>query len=223
MLAGYLPLSNRPHCLQQPVATMLQYRLYGGASLPSGLQGFMKAGANIGSVIGQFGFGEDLLFELYLSQLIIHAFRLCCGCFGTEGSLYVRFHFDYLCLTLYSTDGKELMLIILATILSITTPTGSISPEGSLIYLSIFRILLGIGVGGDYPMSATITSDRANLRKRGTMLAYIFANQGWGSFVGSLVTIIVLACYKNVMEAGKTSKVDGGEYDFLKTALQETK
>lgn len=32
---------------------MLQYRLYGGAPLPSGLQGFVKAGANIGSVIGQ--------------------------------------------------------------------------------------------------------------------------------------------------------------------------
>ena len=223
MLAGYLSITNRSHCLQQPVATMLQYRLYGGASLPSGLQGFMKAGANIGSVIGQFGFGEHLLFELYLSRLIVHTSRLCCGCSGTEGSLYVWFRFDYLCLTLYSADGKELMLIILATILSITTPTGSISPEGSLIYLSIFRILLGIGVGGDYPMSATITSDRANLRKRGTMLAYIFANQGWGSFVGSLVTIIVLACYKKVMEAGKTSKVDGGKYDFLKIALQETK
>ena len=36
---------------------MLQYRLYGGSSLPTGLEGFMKAGANIGSVIGQFGFG----------------------------------------------------------------------------------------------------------------------------------------------------------------------
>lgn len=157
-----------------PVATMLQYRLYGGASLPSGLQGFMKAGANIGSVIGQFAFG-------YAADAL-----------GRK-----------------AVYGKELMLIILATIMTITTPTGSISPEGSLIYLSIFRIVLGIGVGGDYPMSATITSDRANLRKRGTMLAYIFANQGWGSFVGSLVTIIVLACYKHVMEAGKTSKVDG--------------
>lgn len=77
----------------------------------------------------------------------------------------------------------------------------------------MFRIILGIGVGGDYPMSASITSDRANLRKRGTMLAYIFANQGWGSLAGSLVTIIVLACYKHVMnEEGKTSKVDGGIY-----------
>lgn len=36
---------------------MLQYRLYEGNSLPVGLEGFVKAGANIGSVIGQFAFG----------------------------------------------------------------------------------------------------------------------------------------------------------------------
>lgn len=36
---------------------MLQYRLYGGHSLPNGLQGVLKASANIGSVVGQFGFG----------------------------------------------------------------------------------------------------------------------------------------------------------------------
>jgi len=158
-----------------PVATMLQYRLYGGHSLPANLEGFVKAGANIGSVIGQFSFG-------YAADAL-----------GRK-----------------AVYGKELMLIIIATILTITTPTGSLSPNGSLIYLGIFRILLGIGVGGDYPMSASITSDRANLRKRGTMLAYIFSNQGWGSFVGSLATIIVLACYKHVMnDKGETSKVDG--------------
>ncbi|KAH0586684.1 hypothetical protein H2248_007899 [Termitomyces sp. 'cryptogamus'] len=102
------------------------------------------------------------------------------------------------------------MLIIFATILTMTTPTGSLSPNQCLIYLGIFRIILGIGVGGDYPMSASVTSDRSNLRKRGTMLAYIFSNQGWGSLLGSVVTIIVLACYKHVMDVeGKTSKVDG--------------
>lgn len=102
------------------------------------------------------------------------------------------------------------MLIILATILTMTTPTGTLSPDACLIYLGMFRILLGVGVGGDYPMSASITSDRSNLRKRGTMLAYIFSNQGWGSFMGSLVTLVVLAAYKGVMERGETSKVDGG-------------
>ncbi|KAH7924977.1 MFS general substrate transporter [Leucogyrophana mollusca] len=158
-----------------PVATMLQYRLYGGATMPANLQGLLKAAANIGSVIGQFGFGY------------------CADAYGRK-AIY----------------GKELMLIILATILCLTTPTGSLSPNGSLIYLSIFRILLGVGVGGDYPMSASVTSDRAVIRKRGTLLAYIFANQGWGSFVGALATIIVLACYKHVMnDEGETSKVDG--------------
>ncbi|KAG6852375.1 hypothetical protein C0991_000270, partial [Blastosporella zonata] len=158
-----------------PVATMLQYRLYGGGSLPTNLEGLVKAGANIGSVIGQFAFGY------------------AADAFGRK-----------------AVYGKELMLIILATILTLTTPTGSLSPDACLIYLSIFRILLGIGVGGDYPMSASITSDRANLRKRGTMLAYIFSNQGWGSLAGSLVTIIVLAIYKHAMDVnGETSKVDG--------------
>ncbi|KAG6907148.1 hypothetical protein DXG01_010325 [Tephrocybe rancida] len=158
-----------------PVATMLQYRLYGGHSLPSNLEGFMKAGANIGSVIGQFAFG-------YAADAL-----------GRK-----------------AVYGKELMLIILATVLTITTPTGTLSPDNCLIYLGMFRILLGVGVGGDYPMSASVTSDRSNLRKRGTMLAYIFSNQGWGSLMGSLVTIIVLACYRHVMDdEGKTSKVDG--------------
>lgn len=104
------------------------------------------------------------------------------------------------------------MLIIFATIMCLTTPTGSLSPNSSLIYLGVFRIVLGIGVGGDYPMSASVTSDRANLRKRGTMLAYIFSNQGWGSFMGSIVFMIVLQCYRHVMETkGETSKVDGGK------------
>jgi PHS family inorganic phosphate transporter-like MFS transporter len=158
-----------------PVATMLQYRLYGGNSLPTGLEGFVKAGANIGSVIGQFAFGY------------------AADAFGRK-----------------AVYGKELMLIIFATIMCISDPTNVLSANGALIWLGIFRIILGIGVGGDYPMSASITSDRAKIRKRGTMLAYIFANQGWGSFVGSLMTIIVLAIYKHTMDVeGKTSKVDG--------------
>jgi PHS family inorganic phosphate transporter-like MFS transporter len=43
---------------------MLQYRLYGGNSLPAGLQGFIKAAANIASVIGQLSFGEHTALPL---------------------------------------------------------------------------------------------------------------------------------------------------------------
>jgi hypothetical protein len=38
------------------------------------------------------------------------------------------------------------MLIIIATILSLTTLTGTLSPDACLISLGVFRILLGIGV-----------------------------------------------------------------------------
>lgn len=158
-----------------PVATMLQYRLYGGHSLPAGLQGVLKASANIGALVGQMSFG-------YLADAL-----------GRK-----------------AVYGKELMLIIFATIMCLTVPTGSLSPNHCLVYLTIWRVVLGIGVGGDYPMSASVTSDRSNLRKRGTMLGYIFANQGWGSFMGAIVFIIVLECYKTAMNTHKeVSKVDG--------------
>jgi MFS transporter, PHS family, inorganic phosphate transporter len=123
-----------------------------------------------------------------------------------------RTNADHFCY--YYVPNNTNWYVLLPVILSIAHQLlpGQLSPDNAIIYLTIFRVILGIGVGGDYPMSATVTSDRANLRKRGTMLAYIFSNQGWGSLVGSLATIVVLACYKHVMkDEGKTSKVDGGK------------
>ncbi|KDQ16089.1 hypothetical protein BOTBODRAFT_31165 [Botryobasidium botryosum FD-172 SS1] len=155
------------------VTTMLQYRYFGGQSLPAGLEGFVKAGANIGSVIGQFLFG-------YLASSL-----------GRK-----------------AVYGKELMLIIFATIITISVPA-YLGGNHVLVWIGVMRIILGIGVGGDYPMSASITGDRATLRKRGTLLAYIFSFQGWGSFVGSLVTMAVLGAFKHVMDdKGETYKVD---------------
>ncbi|KAI0369643.1 MFS general substrate transporter [Pilatotrama ljubarskyi] len=199
-----------------PVATMLQYRLYGGESLPPGLEGFVKAGANIGSVIGQFAFGtsSDPSARVTTPPARIRATAMV----FTLTMLAPQVVLTALISLGYSADyfgrkavyGKELMLIIFATIGTLCDPTGALSPSGSLIWLGVWRIILGIGIGGDYPMSASVATDRANLRRRGTLLSYIFANQGWGSFVGSLATIIILLCYKHTMDVdGKTSKVDG--------------
>jgi MFS transporter, PHS family, inorganic phosphate transporter len=64
-------------------------------------------------------------------------------------------------------------------------------------------------------MSTSVTSDHTKIQKCGTMPVFIFANQGWGSLVGLLVTIIVLSIYKPVMHnKGNTSKIDGGEPSF---------
>lgn len=41
---------------------------------------------------------------------------------------------------------------------------------------------MGIGIGGDYPLSAVISSEFASTRIRGRMMTATFAAQGFGNF-----------------------------------------
>ncbi|KAJ7911896.1 hypothetical protein B0H13DRAFT_2327876 [Mycena leptocephala] len=197
--------SLRP--LLKPVATMLQYRSTTESPCPRPSR-FMKAGANIGSVTGSS--------SLDISQIP-----------WAE-----------------KPSTERAMLVIFATIMCLTLPTGSLKPDSCLIYLSFFRIVLVLvwcvrastlcqissNTHIDYPMSASITSDRAVLRKRAQCWPTssptrfrtfhpsaasspnpypFFLSFRLGSLVGSLVTIVVLAAYENIMNhEGKTSKVD---------------
>jgi PHS family inorganic phosphate transporter-like MFS transporter len=48
---------------------------------------------------------------------------------------------------------------------------------------------MGIGIGGDYPLSAVISSEFASTKIRGRMMTAVFANQGWGNFSKCLDSI----------------------------------
>ncbi|XP_057872877.2 probable inorganic phosphate transporter 1-3 [Cryptomeria japonica] len=61
--------------------------------------------------------------------------------------------------------------------------------------LCFFRFWLGVGIGGDYPLSATIMSEYANKRTRGAFIAAVFAMQGFGILTGGAVSIIVAAAF----------------------------
>lgn len=53
--------------------------------------------------------------------------------------------------------GLELILIIFATLAqSLTAPSPAMSIVGLLIF---WRVMMGIGIGGDYPLSSIITSE----------------------------------------------------------------
>lgn len=67
-------------------------------------------------------------------------------------------------------------------ILIISMPNGAFNSTHKMWYLFGMRVLLGIGIGGDYPMSASIVAERSTLKNRGRMLALIFSNQGWVCF-----------------------------------------
>ena len=77
--------------------------------------------------------------------------------------------------------GKELIICIIGTILVISLPNSIPTPTLKMIWIFCFRLLMGIGIGGDYPMSASIVSERSHLHTRGRLLAWIFSNQGWVS------------------------------------------
>jgi MFS transporter, PHS family, inorganic phosphate transporter len=81
--------------------------------------------------------------------------------------------------------GKELIIAIVGIILIISLPVngtaGLKTGVQKMWWLFGFRIILGIGIGGDYPMSAAIVAERSTLKNRGRMLGWIFSNQGWVS------------------------------------------
>jgi MFS family permease len=62
-------------------------------------------------------------------------------------------------------------------------------------WLVAFRFILGLGIGGDYPVSATIASEFAGSKTRGLMISSVFAMQGIGLIVGPLLAIALLAVH----------------------------
>ena len=62
-------------------------------------------------------------------------------------------------------------------------------------WLVAFRFILGLGIGGDYPVSATIASEFAGKKTRGLMVSSVFAMQGIGLIVGPLLAIALLAAH----------------------------
>ncbi|KAG7647039.1 putative inorganic phosphate transporter 1-8 [Arabidopsis thaliana] len=65
-----------------------------------------------------------------------------------------------------------------------------------MVSLGFFRFFLGLGIGGDYPLSATIMSEFANKRTRGAFIAAVFSMQGLGILVSSAVTMAVCVAFK---------------------------
>ena len=59
-------------------------------------------------------------------------------------------------------------------------------------WLVVFRFILGLGIGGDYPVSATIASEFAGKKTRGLMISSVFAMQGIGLIIGPLLAIALL-------------------------------
>jgi PHS family inorganic phosphate transporter-like MFS transporter len=80
--------------------------------------------------------------------------------------------------------GLTLIVLAVGAILSALSP--------NIYWLLAFRLIMGLGIGGDYPLSATLMSEYANRKDRGKLITMVFSMQGLGLILGPLVAIGLL-------------------------------
>jgi MFS family permease len=81
--------------------------------------------------------------------------------------------------------GYEVLVLAVGAIASAFAP--------GIWWLIGMRAILGFGIGGDYPVSATIMSEYSNQKHRGRMVSLVFSMQGLGLVVGPLLAILLLS------------------------------
>ncbi|MBV9581786.1 MAG: MFS transporter [Chloroflexi bacterium] len=114
--------------------------------------------------------------------------------------------------------GVEVLVLAVGAIASALSP--------SLGWLIFFRFILGLGIGGDYPVSATIMSEYAGRKTRGALVSLVFAMQAAGLIVGPLLALAFLSTtlpqdviWRILLALGA---IPGLAVFFLRRQIQET-
>jgi len=94
--------------------------------------------------------------------------------------------------------GRRVMFIVTGCLITFSAfASAAVQPteSGLGIYgqLALFRFFLGLGVGGEYPLSASITSETVNPQIKAKALCGTFSNQGVGNLLSTVVVLICLS------------------------------
>lgn len=81
--------------------------------------------------------------------------------------------------------GYEIFILFWGALFSAIVPNYTI--------LLITRIIMGFGIGGDYPSSAVVASEYAHKRNRGFVVLLVFAMQAVGLMVGPSIAALLLS------------------------------
>ncbi|CAJ2627659.1 unnamed protein product [Trifolium pratense] len=117
------------------------------------------------------------------------------------GTLFGQLYFGWLGdkLGRKKVYGMTLALMVLCSLCSgLSCGTG---PKAVMTTLCFFRFWLGFGIGGDYPLSATIMSEYSNKKTRGAFIAAVFAMQGFGILAGGAFAMLVSTAFKSKFDA----------------------
>ncbi|KAJ2626378.1 hypothetical protein H4R22_004834 [Coemansia sp. RSA 1290] len=96
--------------------------------------------------------------------------------------------------------AASLMIAIITTVASAFS-NSMVKGFNVFIVLFIWRVILGFGIGGDYPLTATIVSEYAGAQNRGKLMASVFAWQGFGNVLAPIISIVTTACFSSQIDA----------------------
>ncbi|KAG9604884.1 MFS general substrate transporter, partial [Aureobasidium melanogenum] len=88
--------------------------------------------------------------------------------------------------------GLELMITVAAALGSAMASNGINGSMSLIAWLIFWRLIMGIGIGADYPLSAVLCSEMAPTRLRGRLLTAVFMCQPLGQLLATLVPLIAV-------------------------------
>ncbi|KAI1179392.1 major facilitator superfamily domain-containing protein [Nemania sp. FL0916] len=97
--------------------------------------------------------------------------------------------------------GVELGIILISTLCCcLVAASQAISFTGLMTF---WRVMMGIGIGGDYPLSSVITAEFAPTRWRGAMMAAVFSMQGIGQLFAAIVGLVATAAFGDIFRTAE--------------------
>jgi MFS transporter, PHS family, inorganic phosphate transporter len=87
--------------------------------------------------------------------------------------------------------GRKTVYTAVAAIMILGAIASAFAP--SFLLLVIARFVLGLGIGGDYPVSAVLMSEYSNRADRGRLVGLVFSMQALGLIVGPLIGLLLLS------------------------------
>ena len=89
--------------------------------------------------------------------------------------------------------GRRKIYLLVAVIMVFGAVSSAVAPN--LLFLVLARFVLGLGIGGDYPVSAVLMAEYANRNDRGRLVGLVFSMQALGLIVGPLVALALLEAH----------------------------
>lgn len=97
----------------------------------------------------------------------------------------------------HTVYGKELCITIFGTFMVILLPWHGLSHNSIVAWISVFRVVTGFGIGGDYPMTSALCTEHTEFGTRAQRVLTVFASIGLGAMTGGIVYIVLLAAFKD--------------------------